>query len=487
MAKIDELLCKMGPLHASDLHLTSGFAPRYRIHGEMKTPDGLPPLSAGELLGMALEIAPERVAQQFKAEGDADFAYEIAGAGRYRANLFRDRFGPGAVFRTIPTDIPSADKLGLPSAVRDFSMLSKGLVLVTGPTGSGKSTTLAAIIDEINRTRDEHIITIEDPIEFVHEPKRCLVNQREVHRDTESFARALRAALREDPDIVLVGEMRDLETIEIALETAETGHLVFGTLHTNSAAATVDRIIDKFPSDRQNQIRTLLGDTLKGVIAQTLCHKIGGGRVAAFEVLVVNNPVAAHIREGKTFLIPSVMQTSKGLGMQTFADDLTGLVLQGKITCKEAYVKAADKDSIRTAMQNAGLPLDFVREESPAEDNGAAAAKAEIARLRARLAEAPADAEAMLALSNCLATAPEGAGRDGREALRLAEGAARTGRVGAARMLAALGVAQGALGNARVAVEYLNKALAEAKRSGDEGMLGPVYAKLHALGAQAPK
>lgn len=483
MAGIDSFLLEMEPLHASDLHLTSGSAPRYRIHGEMKIPDGMAPLSSDDILKLVFEIAPERSAEQFKAEGDADFAYEIPGSGRYRVNLFKDRFGPGAVFRIIPTEIPSAEKLGLPAAVRRFSMLSKGLVLVTGPTGSGKSTTLAAIVDEINRTRDEHIITIEDPIEFVHDPKRCLVNQREVHRDTESFARALRAALREDPDIVLVGEMRDLETIEIALETAETGHLVFGTLHTNGAAATVDRIIDKFPSDRQNQIRTLLGDTLKGVIAQTLCRKNGGGRVAAFEILVVNNPVAAHIREGKTFLIPSVMQTSKGLGMQTFADDLVKLVLEGKISCMEAYVKAADKDSIRVAMQNAGLPLDFLKDEEGEAEDPVAKAKAEIAALKAKLASAPRDIETMLSLSEALSEVPEAAGRDGREAQRIAENAVRVGATGS-RVIVALGMACAAQGNRAAAIDYLNRALAEAKRTGDEGSMGRIYAKLHLLKAR---
>ena len=481
MPRIDALLSEMARLHASDLHLTSGLPPRYRVHGAMTTPPDATALAPDDILAMAAEIAPPTLVDAFKAEGDADFAYGLPDGSRFRVNLFRDRFGPGAVLRAIPSEIPRADALGLPAAVRAFSLLSKGLVLVTGPTGSGKSTTLAAIIDDINRTRDEHIITIEDPIEFVHQPRRCLVNQREVHRDTESFARALRAALREDPDIVLVGEMRDLETIEIALETAETGHLVFGTLHTNGAAATVDRIVDKFPSDRQNQIRSLLGETLKGVVAQTLCRKVGGSRVAAFEVLVVNNPVAAHIREGKTFLIPSVMQTSRSIGMQTFADDLVRLAVAGKISCREAYVKAVDKEAIRLAMQNAGLPLDFLQDEKESADAVAQTARDEIAALKARAEERPNDAAALLALSAALATAPEGSGRDGREALRLAEAAARLGTARASETLAALGTAHTALGNARLASEYLGRALAEARRAGDEDIIGPVSHRLHLL------
>ena len=234
---------------------------------------------------------------------------------RFRANVFADRKGRGAVFRVIPSEILTAEKLGLSPHILNLCKLNKGLVLVTGPTGSGKSTTLCAMIDYINRTRDEHIITIEDPIEFVHQNQKCLINQREVRTHTTSFKAALRAALREDPDIVLVGELRDLETVAIAIETAETGHLVFGTLHTTTAASTVDRIIDQFPSDRQSQIRIMLSESLRGVIAQTLCRKIGGGRVAALEVLIANGAVSNLIREGKTFQIPSLMQVGKAIGM----------------------------------------------------------------------------------------------------------------------------------------------------------------------------
>ena len=250
--------------------------------------------------------------REFDRCHDTDFAYEIEGAGSFPVQLFHGPFRYGGVFRQIPTKIPTVEELGLSKAVVDLCWLSKGLVLVTGPTGSGKSTTLAALIDYINENRTDHIITIEDPIEFVHENKKCLINQREVGDHTDGFKHALRAALREDPDIVLVGEMRDLETVAIAIETAETGHLVFGTLHTSSAPSTVDRIIDQFPADRQEQIRVMLSESLKGVISQTLCKKMGGGRGGAFEVLLVNSSISNLIREGKVFQIPSIMQTQKG-------------------------------------------------------------------------------------------------------------------------------------------------------------------------------
>ncbi|MEM7608316.1 MAG: PilT/PilU family type 4a pilus ATPase, partial [Myxococcota bacterium] len=246
----------------------------------------------------------------------------IEGLCRFRANVFMDRKGPGGVFRQIPFEILSVDQIGLPKKVLDLCYLTKGLVLVTGPTGSGKSTTLATLIDFINQNREDHIITIEDPIEFVHPNKKCLINQREIGTHTKGFKAALRAALREDPDIVLVGEMRDLETIAIAIETAETGHLVFGTLHTTSAPSTVDRLIDQFPPDQQEQIRVMLSESLRGVIAQVLCKKQGGGRVAGYEILLANSAVANLVREGKTFQLKSVMQTGRKQGMQTMNDHL---------------------------------------------------------------------------------------------------------------------------------------------------------------------
>lgn len=422
MSTIDTLLRLMVERSASDLHLTTGLKPYLRVHGEMAPIEASAVLTSDDILALLREIMREHNWKQLQDEWDTDCAHEVPGVGRFRVNGFFDMRGAGAVMRQIPEAIPTIQELGLPAALRDFCMMSKGLVVVTGPTGSGKSTTLAALIDLINRTRSEHIITIEDPIEFVHTPQRCLINQREVHRDTTGFARALRAALREDPDIVLVGEMRDLETMETAIETAETGHLVFATLHTNTAASTVDRIIDKFPSDRQNQIRSMLGDALKGVVAQTLCRQIGGGRIASFEVLLVNVPVANHIREGKTFMIPTVMQTSRNQGMQTFSDDLTRLVLKGKITPEEAYIKAIDKEDIRVTLTNAGVPLPFL-EESARQDRASRAKEARDAaqRLRARLAETPDDLSAINDLAWLLATTPVEEVRDGKEAVKLAE------------------------------------------------------------------
>ena len=355
MAWIDALFRRMVQLGASDLHMTSGVQPMFRLHGDMQPVEGCPVLSAEQMLPILWEIAPERNKAEFESDNDTDFAYELEGVARFRANIFRDHRGPGAVFRQIPSKILTAEELKLPRAVVDFCSLSKGLVLVTGPTGSGKSTTLAAMVDHVNKTRSEHIITIEDPIEFVHQNQRCLVNQREVHAHTGSFKRALRAALREDPDIVLVGEMRDLETIEIAIETAETGHLVFGTLHTSTAATTVDRIIDQFPADRQAQIRTMLASSLKGVVAQTLCKKTGGGRVAALEVLVVNAAIASNIREGKTHQIASLMQMGAKTGSKLLNDSLLELVKSGQVDAEQAYLKAIQKDDFVKKCQQEGI------------------------------------------------------------------------------------------------------------------------------------
>jgi twitching motility protein PilT len=300
-------------------------------------------------------IVPERAREEFLRRRDADFGYELEGHGRFRANLFVDRNGIGAVFRVIPNQIVPIEKLGLSQEVLRLCSLPKGLVLVTGPTGSGKSTTLASLIDYINRTRQAHIITIEDPIEFAFENKKCLVNQREVGTHTGSFRDALRAALREDPDVVLVGEMRDLETIEIALETAETGHLVFGTLHTSSAPSTIDRIVDQFPADRQAQIRVMLSESLKGVIAQMLCRRIAGGRVAAFEIMFGVPAISHLIREKKVFQIPSVMQTGVKIGMRLMNDSLLDLVKRGVITPDEALSKTQDRANLANAMKEARI------------------------------------------------------------------------------------------------------------------------------------
>ncbi|MEK6699241.1 MAG: type IV pilus twitching motility protein PilT [Nitrospirota bacterium] len=357
--ELNALFRKMVEMGASDLHLTSNHKPMIRESGDMIDMPNQPVITAERLKKLLHEIMPNHNSAQFEAMHDTDFPYEIPGLARFRANVFSDRFGMGAVFRQIPIEIVTAEKLGLSKEVLDLCYLSKGLVLVTGPTGSGKSTTLCALIDYINRNRSLHIITIEDPIEFVHRKKKCLINQREVHVHTKSFSNALRAALREDPDIILVGEMRDLETISIAIETAETGHLVFGTLHTTTAASTVDRIIDQFPADRQAQIRTMLSSSLKGVIAQTLCKKIGGGRMAAQEILFVTNAVSNLIREGKIFQIPSIIQTSKAQGMVLLNDALFKLVVESKVAPEEAYIKAIDKAGFLSLLKSRGINLNM--------------------------------------------------------------------------------------------------------------------------------
>ena len=308
---------------ASDLHLSTGMPPLVRKDGHIQPlEEGAAAMTHDDVVALLDPIMPETNREEFAQRNDTDFAYEIKGLARFRANMFLDRKGRGAVFRVIPAKILTAEELGLSPHILKLCKLNKGLVLVTGPTGSGKSTTLCAMIDYINRTRTDHIITIEDPIEFVHENKGCLINQREVGTHTGGFKNALRAAMREDPDIILVGELRDLETVAIAIETAETGHLVFGTLHTTTAASTVDRVIDQFPTDQQAQIRIMLSESLKGVIAQNLCRKIGGGRVAALEVLLINSAIANLIREAKTFQIPSMMQVGRAQGMVALNDAL---------------------------------------------------------------------------------------------------------------------------------------------------------------------
>jgi twitching motility protein PilT len=355
-AQIDGLFRLMVEAGASDLHLSVGVPPLIRKDGGMRPLDPAAPVLDADMVVRLLDpITPEKNRHEFAEKHDTDFAYEIAGLARFRANIFMDRKGKGAVFRVIPSKIMTAEQLGLSPAVLTLCRLNKGLVLVTGPTGSGKSTTLCGMIDHINSTRKDHIITIEDPIEFVHENKECAINQREVHNHTMSFKGALRAALREDPDIILVGEMRDLETVAIAIETAETGHLVFGTLHTSTAASTVDRVIDQFPADRQAQIRVMLSESLKGVISQTLCKKIGGGRVAALEILIVTSAISNLIREGKTFQIQSMMQVGKAIGMVTLTDALIDLVVKKLVTPEEAYAKAIDKVGMESAMKRLGL------------------------------------------------------------------------------------------------------------------------------------
>jgi twitching motility protein PilT len=348
--EMEGLLRLLVEAEASDLHLRAGEPPLLRRHGELVR-EPLTPLQPDRLERLLASIMSPREIAEYREGSDTDWAYEIEGVARFRCNAGRDRHGPFAVFRVIPTTVRTADEMGLGREVQNLCYLTKGLVVVTGPTGSGKSTTLAALVDLINRTRTDHIITIEDPIEFVHQSKKCLVTQRQVGLHTRSFKNALRAALREDPDIILVGEMRDLETVSIAIETAETGHLVFGTLHTTTAASTVDRIIDQFPADRQSQVRVMLSESLRGVIAQTLCRRIGGGRVAAREILLSIPAVSNLIREGKTFQIPSIMQTNRRAGMVTLNDALMELVDAKQVEPKEAYMKSVEKAGFAAALK----------------------------------------------------------------------------------------------------------------------------------------
>jgi len=351
MAKLDAFFKLMFDTGASDLHIVAGQPPILRVHGELERIK-YDPLDDEHLRQMLYEIAPEQKVKTYEETGDVDFGYEIPNVARFRANYFMQKYGCGAVFRQIPTKILTADELGLPPILKKSAMLHKGLVLVTGPTGSGKSTTLAAIIDHANRHRKDHIITIEDPIEFVHDSQGCLVNHREVGAHTRSFSAALRGALREDPDIILVGEMRDLETIRLALEAANTGHLVFGTLHTTSAAKTIDRVIEVFPAEEQAQVRNGLSTGLKVVVAQNLFKRVDKkGRCAALEILVCTSAVGNLIREGKTVQIPSAIQTGKQFGMQTLDDAIMNVLQKGWISPEEAYDKGIDKNKFRPLLK----------------------------------------------------------------------------------------------------------------------------------------
>ena len=357
MAQIDAFFKMMHELGASDLHLSSGSQPIIRLQGEMQRIK-YKVLEHEELKKLLYEITPENKAKIFEETGDVDFSYEVAHLARYRANFFMQKRGIGAVFREIPQKILSLEDLGLPSVLKNLALLPKGLVLITGPTGSGKSTTLAAIIDYVNKIRKDHILTIEDPIEFVHEPQNCLINQREVGRDTMSFSAALRGALREDPDIILVGEMRDLETIQLALEAAATGHLVFGTLHTISASKTIDRIIEVFPGDLQGQIRSGLADSLRAIVAQNLFKRVDRpGRVAGIEILIATPAVRNLIRENKIFQINSVIETGKKFGMQSLDEAILKLLTAGIIDPEQAYNKAATKSKFREFLTTP--PQDF--------------------------------------------------------------------------------------------------------------------------------
>jgi twitching motility protein PilT len=357
VAKIDAFFKLMNEQSASDLHLVAGSQPILRVHGDMERVK-YKVLENDELKSMLYEIAPEDKIKTFEESGDIDFAYEIPNLARYRANYFQQKWGIGAVFREIPSEILTVEQLGLPEVINKLAMLHKGLVLVTGPTGSGKSTTLAAMVDQINRSKRSHIITVEDPVEFVHLSKGCVINHREVGVHTQTFKSALRGALREDPDIILVGELRDLETIELALEAASTGHLVFATLHTQSAAKTIDRMIDVFPAHQQAQVRTTLSETLKGVVAQNLFKRVDKkGRLAVIEVLVVTAAVSNLIREGKTFQIPSTIQTGKKYGMQSLDDAILEALNSRKIGAEDAYDKAIVKDRFMAFLKT---PPEFI-------------------------------------------------------------------------------------------------------------------------------
>lgn len=336
---ITELLAFSAKQGASDLHLSAGLPPMIRVDGDVRRIN-LPPLEHTEVHGLIYEIMNDKQRKDFEEFLESDFSFEVPGVARFRVNAFNQNRGAGAVFRTIPSKVLTMEDLNLGQVFKDISMAPRGLILVTGPTGSGKSTTMAAMIDYINDNRYDHILTIEDPIEFVHESKKCLVNQREVHRDTHGFNEALRAALREDPDIILVGELRDLETIRLALTAAETGHLVFGTLHTTSAAKTIDRVIDVFPAEEKDMVRSMLSESLNAVVSQTLLKKVNGGRVAAHEIMIGTPAIRNLVREGKVAQMYSAIQTSAGVGMQTLDQCMEELVSKRMITRDSAREKA---------------------------------------------------------------------------------------------------------------------------------------------------
>jgi len=356
MAQVDKFLNFLIKNAGSDLHLVTGSPPIVRIDGLLQKMN-LPPLTADQVKSLIYEIVPERNRKEYEAINDTDFAYEIPNIARFRTNVYRDIRGPGMAQRLIPFDIMTVDDLGLPQLIRDLVMLPKGILLCTGPTGCGKSTTLAALLEYANQRRADHVVTIEDPIEFVHENIKCIFSHRQVGLHTESFRRALRASFREDPDVILVGEMRDLETTALAITAAETGHLVLATVHTTTAPSTVDRVIDQFPPDRQSQIRVMLAATLKAVITQALCRRKVKGRVAAFEILVVHSAVQNLIREKKTYQLPSVIQTGKKYGMITMNESLMNLVHDGFIDLDEAYSKSIDKQDMNDRVNQYLLSL----------------------------------------------------------------------------------------------------------------------------------
>lgn len=348
---VDDILRAAIERKASDIHFTTNLPPMIRKDGEME-PLPFRPMSARDTRRLVYEVLSDEQLEKFETTKELDFSYAVKGIGRFRFNAYVQRGSVAAALRSIPTKIPPFEQLGLPPVIREISKRTSGLVLVTGPTGSGKSTTIASMIDDINETRTSHIMTIEDPIEYLHHHKRCMINQREMHMDTNSFHNALRAVLREDPDIILVGELRDLETIEAALMMAETGHVVFGTLHTRNAPASIDRIVDVFPSEQQAQIRVLLGNTLEGIISQQLVPKIGGGRVAALEIMIGTPAIKNLIREGKTHQMYSVIETSGQIGMQTMDRCLADHFRNGRCTYDECLMRAVDKENFARLAKN---------------------------------------------------------------------------------------------------------------------------------------
>jgi len=357
MNRLEQLLATCHERGGSDLHLASGIEPRIRVHGELQAVDGRQPLTPETIDEMLRELASAAQWSTFVDTGDLDFAYSLEGIARFRCNYLHQENGPSAVFRVIPQDILTADQLGLPKAVRELAELTRGLVLVTGPTGSGKSTTLAAIIHEINHGSSRHIVTIEEPVEFIHQPAHSILSQREVGTDTDGFGSALRSSLRQDADVILVGEMRDLETIALAITAAETGALVFGTLHTNGAANTIDRLIDAFPSDQQAQVRLTLAETLAAVVSQQLLPTAdGSGRVAAHEILLRTTGLPNIVREGNTPMIRNVIQGGRGRGMQLMDDALEELLEEGKIGARDAYLKATDKERFEPYQETSDAP-----------------------------------------------------------------------------------------------------------------------------------
>lgn len=358
MARVNEFLQMAINRGASDIHLCANTSPMIRLHGDIVKMDNLPPIPAEENMAQLMEIMSAEQKNEFEKTGQLDMSYYVEGVGRFRVNIHREMKGVSGAFRVVPSKLKTADELGIPKAVQDLTQLHQGMVILTGPSGCGKSTTMAALVDLVNETRTDHIICIEDPIEFIHKSKKCHVDQREVGKHTRSFAVALRAALREDPDIIVVGEMRDLETISLAIRAAETGHLVFTTLHTRNAAKTVERVINVFPPDQQSQVRIQMSESLAGVVSQALLKNAkGDGRVLVMEVLIKTTALSALIRDGNTFRIPSVMQTGKKYGMFLMDDHLVQLVEKGTVDPYQALERMEDKKTLMALMAKKGLKI----------------------------------------------------------------------------------------------------------------------------------